>query len=538
MLRIKNYISLLVLLLPVVAIADPGDEDTLAVTAKSLVLETTIKGRLSPKSVVSSGDGLFFAQNMMYRHSIAVYNRNYDLVKTIPDKVRLTDYGFKDYGKNTYSGAPVEAAFSHDGKYCWVSQYQMYGDSTTNPGCDNCAISQKYDKSFVYKINTQSFEIENIVEVGSVPKYIATTPDSRLVLVSNWSSGDLSIIDAEQHKEIKRIKLGRYPRGIAVNMNSSAAYVAIMGSNRIAKIDLKTFTTEWITGVGKAPRHLCLDEQNRYLYASINSERRVIKIDLLTNTIVGEARTGGAPRSMVLSSNDTYAYVVCYGSKRVEKIRTADMEVLEKVVTNDKPIGITFDKETNCVWVACYSGSLMVFKDEDLPEKSLAMQPLSFGLTKYMHREGYPEYKWGCFDTNGYHNFSTSREIPDAPDIRIPITTIEKDPDETPVAPATLLEEERHPVKEKTTSEPVPDHIKNPTGKGNYYVIGGSYSKEENAKRYADKLKEKGFAALYFKRPAGNFVVAFGRYNSEAAADEARIAIRADENPKAWVLRQ
>ena len=34
-----------------------------------------------------------FAQNMMYRHTVTVYDRNGDLVKTIPDTVDLTAFG-------------------------------------------------------------------------------------------------------------------------------------------------------------------------------------------------------------------------------------------------------------------------------------------------------------------------------------------------------------------------------------------------------------------------------------------------------------
>ncbi len=39
-----------------------------------LHLRTTITGRISPKSVVASGSGLVTAQNMMYTHTITVYD--------------------------------------------------------------------------------------------------------------------------------------------------------------------------------------------------------------------------------------------------------------------------------------------------------------------------------------------------------------------------------------------------------------------------------------------------------------------------------
>ena len=82
-----------------------------------------ITGSISPKSIVHSGDGLFFAQNMMYRHTITVYDRDMELVATIPDTVDLSGFGHS----GEYKGAPVEAAFSSDGSTAYVSNYQMYG---------------------------------------------------------------------------------------------------------------------------------------------------------------------------------------------------------------------------------------------------------------------------------------------------------------------------------------------------------------------------------------------------------------------------
>ena len=43
------------------------------------------------------GAGQVFAQNMMYRHTVTVYDRNGELVKTIPDTVNLTDFGIPDH---------------------------------------------------------------------------------------------------------------------------------------------------------------------------------------------------------------------------------------------------------------------------------------------------------------------------------------------------------------------------------------------------------------------------------------------------------
>ena len=325
-------------------------------------LKTTITGKISPKSIVYSGTGLFFAQNMMYSHTITVYDREYTLVKTIPDVVDLSKFGYSKY-EGKHKGSPVEAGFSHGGKYAWVSNYKMYGPGFNKPGSDQCSPQQKTDESFLYRINTETLEVEEVIEVGSVPKFLAASPDNRLVLVTNWCTWDLSVVDTEKNLELKRIKLGRYPRGVAIDSASQKAYVAVMGSYDIAVVDLNDFSVDWLKNIGRSPRHLTIDPTNRYLYATLNGEGKVAKIDLSTGQVLNKVITGNAPRSMVISDDGQILYVVNYNSNTVSKLRTSDMKVLQTVNTNANPIGITYDPVSREVWVACYSGSIMVFQD-------------------------------------------------------------------------------------------------------------------------------------------------------------------------------
>lgn len=323
-----------------------------------------IKGDLTPKSIVYSGNGLFFVQNMMYEHSINVYDREFNLIKKIKDTVNLKDYGYSHFKDDQYKGSPVEVAFSPDGKSAYVSNYEMLGSEFTNPGYDTCEASEAFDPSFVYQINTETLEIENVIQVGSVPKYLAVSPNNRWVLVSNWCSGDLSIIDRLSHREIKRIKLGQFPRGIAIDPTSKIAYIAMMGTSDIAIVNLENDTVNWMSNIGLYPRHLVLDRSGQYLYATLNGDDHVAKIDTKTGEIVNKIFTGSAPRSMVISPDDQYLYIVNYYSNTVSKVRAETMELMENITVDLNPIGITIDPETNQVWVACYTGSLIVLQDK------------------------------------------------------------------------------------------------------------------------------------------------------------------------------
>ena len=328
-----------------------------------MTLVKTIVGHLDEKSVVASGTGLFFAQNMMYLHTINVYDRSYQLLKIIPDAVKLADFGYPQY-PGTYKGAPVEAAFTPDSKYVYVSNYSMYGAAPFDrEGSDTCTLADHYPNSFVYRIDTASLAIDQVIEVGSVPKYVEVTPDGKYLLVSNWCSYSESIVDVATGKELMQISLGAFPRGIAVDPTSTTAYVAVMGSTRIAAIDLATFAVSWISNVGSAPRHLVMSPDGHWLYATINGDGVVDKIDLTTRKVVTRVATGRAPRSMTISPEGSYLYVVNYMTNTMSKVRTSDMHVVQTVPTKADPIGITYDAATHKVWVACYSGAIMVFQD-------------------------------------------------------------------------------------------------------------------------------------------------------------------------------
>lgn len=336
----------------------------------TLSLNKTITGEIRPKSIAHSGTGRFFAQNMMYRHSITVYDRNYELIKTISDRIDMSDFPVSSYSGRV-DGSPVEIAFSSDGKTAWVSNFKMFGAEFRNPGQDNCVQSPNYDPSFLYQINTQSLEIEQIIQVGCVPKYLTVTPDDQFILVSNWCSGDISIIDIKQGKEIRRLPVGAFPRGIAVDSDSRTAYVALMGEGRLAMIDLREFTLDWIDNIGKTPRHLCIGPSNRFLYVSLARPGSIVKVDLVRKEIIQSQKVGTEVRSMVFSRDKKYLYIVDYDENKVIKMYSGDFRVKEVVATYDKPIGITVDEVTGNVWVACYTGYIQVFEDSEYPSSVL-----------------------------------------------------------------------------------------------------------------------------------------------------------------------
>ena len=328
------------------------------------LVDTIANDNLQPKSIVHSGTGLFFAQNMMYRHNISVFDRQSKLVATIDDKVDLKDFGVEVADRSSVvRGSPVEATFSPDAKYAYISNYAMYGNGWDPSAVDTCQGKDR-DPSFVYRVNTSSFAIDQVILVGAVPKYLAVSPDNKYVVVSNFCSLDVSIIDVSSGKELQRIDVGLHPRGIAITHDSSTAYVTVMGGGIIAAINLNNYSIRTINSAGYTPRHLVLSPDNSVLYITNNKSGQIRAINPLTDTLIKSVATGTEPRTMVMSDDGLSLYVVNYQSDTMVKVRTGDMQVIQTLKTGHHPVGITYDAQMRRVWVANYTGSLWVFEDK------------------------------------------------------------------------------------------------------------------------------------------------------------------------------
>jgi YVTN family beta-propeller protein len=318
---------------------------------------------ITPKSVDASGTGLVFAQNMVYRRTVSVFNaRSGALVKTIPATVDLQHFGFPG---GVVQGAPVEGAFSPDAKYFYISNYSMYGSGQGPEGEDTCtpssALAAGDTPDYVFRINTATLNIDQVIKVGLVPKFVAVAPNDRYVLVTNWCSWTLSIISVALHKVVATLPLPGTPRGIAIDPMSRFAYVAIMGGDVLVRVSLAELKEVGQIYVGSNPRTVVLSPDGEFAYVSLNIPGDVVKVNLRTQRVVAVQHTGVLCRSLVISSDGSALYVVNYGSGTVTELRASDLAILQTVAVPSQPIGIAYDPLTHDVWVSSYSGYITRF---------------------------------------------------------------------------------------------------------------------------------------------------------------------------------
>ncbi len=346
----------------VAPVVQANETPTSTISTSKMKVIATINGNIAPKSVASSGTGLVSAHNMMYRHSVTIYDTNKNaLVATVPDTVRLSDFGFKKYSGN-YKGAPVEGAFSPDGKYLYFTNYAMYGKGFAKEGTDKCSPSDGYDSSFLSRVNLANYKIDAVYPVGSVPKVVKVTSDNKYILVSNWCSYTVTVISVESGKTVQNIKIGRYPRGIAITKDSLYAYVAEMGGSGIHRINLQDFSKTFIP-VGPNPRAIVLSPDEKMLYVTLNISGKVAAWSLEANKLIKTVSTGKAARSLDISDDGSALFVVNFGSGTMSKVRASDMTLIQTIRVCNEPIGITFDGPSQNTWVACYGGAIKVLSN-------------------------------------------------------------------------------------------------------------------------------------------------------------------------------
>lgn len=458
---------------------------------------------------------------MMYRHTITVYDRNYRLIKTISDRVNLGIFPESGYQEEA-NGAPVEIAFSRDGSKAWVSNFKMVGEEFRNPGQDNCIPSPNYDPGFVYEIDTRSLKIEHVIPVGCVPKYLTVTPNDQYAIVSNWCSGDVSIIDLNRGREVRRLPIGAYPRGIVVDSDSRTAYVALMGEERIGIIDLSEFTLSWIDHIGQTPRHLCIGPSDRYLYVTLSRPGIIAKIDLVRKETILSTQVGEEVRSMAMSRDNRYLYIVDYDLNRLLKVHTENLSLSEYIRTHDKPIGVTVDEITGEIWVACYTGSIQVFSDKEYPMQIAASRlSVSTSSDTRLYRPG-ERYVPNDPIRFIYGTPAGSMEVFSRPDTAFVQTTMPLAKAAAPLPSAQPSHRSSHVGDDRVNS---------------YYIIVGSFEDVDKAREYAAQLTSSGMNPVLL--PDQNRMrVSVGSFRTKSAAEDILPNIKQRIQKDAWILRK
>ena len=79
------------------------------------------------------------------------------------------------------------------------------------------------------------------------------TPDGKRVLISDFNTGEVAVVDASAKKVVKRIKIASSVAGILVAPDGARAYVAATYDGFVAIIDMATLSVTNKIATGRGP---------------------------------------------------------------------------------------------------------------------------------------------------------------------------------------------------------------------------------------------------------------------------------------------
>lgn len=296
--------------------------------------------------------------------------------KFSPTKGTGWDY-VKEKSIPSFQEKPVEACLSHQDGILWVSLHNAGGIVPILLEPDT--LKRKADLSgqpvkqltVIYPGSDRKDQVSvPLILTGKTPKVIAKTADSKYLLVSNWHSYSVSVLELDRDnypygKVIREIPVSSIPRGIVVDDIRERSYIAIMGGASIAVLNNHTWEKQNVINVASNPRHVVMDDSNR-LYVSYNSLGTVACLDAETGKTLFSTRTHATPRTIVLSKNKKFLFVTCYTSDQVDvfKINENGFSKVTSFSCKGHPVGVDVFEDDNKLeaWVCSYSsGSISVY---------------------------------------------------------------------------------------------------------------------------------------------------------------------------------
>ncbi len=344
----------------------------------SLVKNLRSSHIFSPKSAVFSPDGSKFYVHALEGMETLVFDSTTLKLKTvIPHRFTAKDtelflnnentvFGYEynncfgSGDRNIFKGKPVECAFTHGGRYLWVSYYRRE--------CDQNASSP----SAIAIIDTTTDRIVRVLPSPPLPKMLVASPDGTRLAVTNWGDNTVAIIsvkgdDPSAFSYERQIVVGRRLsvkdiegdrdrncglclRGTCFTGDSRFLLVCGMRSGVMHVFDVKS---------GKAlgyarlpvvnPRHCVLSPGGNKLYVSFNIPGKVAEISVANILAAAPSHSavrgrvlsvGRGARTISLSPDGRRLYAVCNLSSTLSCIDVASWKIIQTVPVAPYGVGL------------------------------------------------------------------------------------------------------------------------------------------------------------------------------------------------------
>jgi YVTN family beta-propeller protein len=226
---------------------------------------------------------------------------------------------------------------------------------------------------YIYEYEYPGFTFRREIKCGGVwSKFIAWSPDTQQIAVSNWLSDTVSIIDYESGVVMQTIHTKSAPRGISFTENGKELIVLCFDGSAIQKFNTETgMETASIAVKKSAMRHIVINSGGTKAYVSDMYHASVYAVDLVSFKITAVWRVFNNPNTIALDE-DRWLYVSSRGPNnpddytkrspvngRITLIDVTDGKTVQTVEGGNQPTGLAVSTDGKLL---CFSN----FQDADI----------------------------------------------------------------------------------------------------------------------------------------------------------------------------
>jgi len=199
------------------------------------------------------------------------------------------------------------------------------GHLVLNNSEDRIYVAQHTSDKVAIVENGETLKVRNSVKVGihtdelpyAYPFWMALSKDERLLYVSNWGDGTVSVVDLNNEQLVKNIKVGKNPEGVVLSQDGRYLYVANSDTDDISVID--TIKNEVVSTIklnndgipyGTSPTTMDISKDGRYIFVAEALLNSVSVIDTVENKVMGRIPVGFYPVRVVVSKDNSKIYVI------------------------------------------------------------------------------------------------------------------------------------------------------------------------------------------------------------------------------------
>ena len=169
-------------------------------------------------------------------------------------------------------------------------------------------------------IDPQTWKEVKRIPTGKEPHHLYLTPDSKSVIVANATGDSLTFVDPKT-ADVQRVING-IPDPYHLRFSPDMKWF-VTAANRLNHIDIYSWDGKAPKLVkristGKTPSHLWIDSKSSTIYSTMQDSDELIAIDIASQTLKWRIKTGPMPADLYGSPDNKFVFVALTGGDGVQ----------------------------------------------------------------------------------------------------------------------------------------------------------------------------------------------------------------------------